>query len=147
MPYPTSNGMPNGEWWLRNKTEALIMSRIVSYERIRNIMEHQKRFGFVAPTTDADIVELFNPSRPELTRAEICRALGRSKSPRVRQMLAALVEDGRLTYRFIRLPNHVDMYVYSRTEIGDLWLNGASLEDARRLATEAAEFAVESALS
>lgn len=123
------------------------MSRIDPYERMRDIMEHQKAFGFFQPTTDTDICQLFSPQVPELSRADIARGLGRSKSPRLRAMLAELVADGRLTYRFIRLPNGVDMYVYSLTEIGDLWVNGASLDEARAMSTEAAERAVEAMYS
>jgi len=66
------------------------------------------------PTFD-EIMSAWNGDREWLSRSEIARALGRSKSPILIAVINVLVNVGYLTVKNEPLPNGADYFKYSPT--------------------------------
>lgn len=75
---------------------------------------------FNKPTTDADVLSVFQSSEECLSRREICLRLFRKKTPALIERITRLVDEGHLHVTLTRLPNGVDMYCYTYPLLGEI---------------------------
>jgi len=73
--------------------------------------------NFDLPLTDREILFVLNPNE-FFTRNELAKRLGRSKSPTLIARLNRMASEGLFEVQYHRLPNGVDMWLYSATEAG-----------------------------
>lgn len=76
-----------------------------------------KMWNFDEPLTDQDVLWAFREGRA-MTRRDVALELRRAKSPTLVARMNKLVHEGFLSVEFQKLPNGVDMWVYSVTRTG-----------------------------
>lgn len=85
-----------------------------------------KIWKFDEPISYYEILQAMPPKNTWISRAGVAEKITRSKSPTLIMKLTDLVVDGFLDINAVRLPNGVDMFVYTITERGmDAIFHGA----------------------
>lgn len=96
------------------------------------MMQQKALLQFDMPLTDDDI--LFVLAQNEFfTRKMIADRLGRAKSPTLVARLNRMASEGLFDVQYHKLPNGVDMWVYSPTQAGQ-----KAIREARQRAEEQA---------
>ena len=95
-------------------------------------MFQAKLLKFDQPLAPEDILRVLVGQRGWLSRRQVADALSCSKSPTLVKALATCVEKGWAEFQFHQLPNRVDMYYYTITEMGAMHVSHFDAEQERQ---------------